>query len=104
MSHYVSVFTDITLRKQAEEQIHQLAFYDPLTKLPNRRLLIDRLHHTMASGTRNIATPRCCSSIWTISRPPRHQGHDVGDLLLIEAAQRLQASARGDTVARLGGV
>lgn len=105
MTHYVSVFTDITLRKQAEEQIHQLAFYDPLTKLPNRRLLIDRLHHTMASGTRSVAhSALLFIDLDNFKTLNDTKGHDVGDLLLIEAAQRLQASVRGgDTVARLGG-
>ena len=105
MTHYVSVFTDITLRKQAEEQIHQLAFYDPLTKLPNRRLLIDRLHHAMVSGTRNIAhSALLFIDLDNFKTLNDTKGHDVGDLLLIEAAQRLQACVRGgDTVARLGG-
>ena len=105
ITHYVSVFTDITLRKQAEEQIHQLAFYDPLTKLPNRRLLIDRLHHILAFGTRSVAHYALLfidmDNFKTLNDT---RGHDVGDLLLIEAAQRLQACVRGgDTVARLGG-
>lgn len=105
MTHYVSVFTDITLRKQAEEQIHQLAFYDPLTKLPNRRLLIDRLHHTMASGTRNKAySALLFIDLDNFKTLNDTKGHDVGDMLLIEVAQRLKACVRGgDTVARLGG-
>ena len=105
MTHYVSVFTDITLRKQAEEQIHQLAFFDPLTKLPNRRLLIDRLHHIMASGTRySTHSALLFIDLDNFKTLNDTKGHDVGDLLLIEAAQRLQAYVRGgDTVARLGG-
>ncbi|HCH75683.1 MAG TPA: histidine kinase, partial [Pseudomonas sp.] len=52
VTHYVAAFTDITDRKAAEERIHNLAFYDPLTGLPNRRLLLDRLHQAMAASRR----------------------------------------------------
>ncbi len=105
ITHYVSVFTDITLRKEAEEQIHQLAFYDPLTKLPNRRLLMDRLGHSMTSGIRTgdhgVILFIDLDNFKTLNDT---KGHDVGDLLLMEVAQRLQACVRaGDTVARLGG-
>ncbi|MEO8331106.1 MAG: EAL domain-containing protein [Gallionella sp.] len=105
VTHYVSVFSDITLRKQAEEQIHQLAFYDPLTKLPNRRLLVDRLRHTMTAGSRKLdhgAILFIDLDNFKVLNDTR--GHDVGDLLLIETARRLQECVRGgDTVARLGG-
>ncbi|MBI5430923.1 MAG: EAL domain-containing protein [Nitrosomonadales bacterium] len=105
VTHYVSVFADITLRKEAEEQIHQLAFYDPLTNLPNRRLLVDRLNHAMASGNRNVDHGAILfidlDNFKTLNDT---KGHDVGDLLLIETAKRLQMCVRGgDTVARLGG-
>ena len=105
VTHYVSVFSDITQRKQAEEQIQQLAFYDALTKLPNRRLLIDRLHQIMATGTRHSAhSVLLFIDLDNFKTLNDTKGHDVGDLLLIEAAQRLQACVRGgDTVARLGG-
>jgi diguanylate cyclase (GGDEF)-like protein/PAS domain S-box-containing protein len=105
MTHYVSVFTDITLRKQAEEQIHRLAFYDPLTELPNRRLLRDRLDHAMASSTRNMVhSALLFIDLDNFKTLNDTKGHDVGDLLLIEVAQRLKACVRGgDTVARLGG-
>lgn len=105
VTHYVSVFSDITLRKQAEEQIHQLAFYDPLTKLPNRRLLVDRLRHSMTAGTRKMdygAVLFIDLDNFKILNDTK--GHDVGDLLLTEVARRLQECVRGaDTVARLGG-
>ena len=105
MTHYVSVFTDITLRKEAEEQIHQLAFYDSLTDLPNRRLLMNRLNHAMTSGARSgehgVILFIDLDNFKTLNDT---KGHDVGDMLLIEAARRLQACVRGgDTVARLGG-
>ncbi|HSM97892.1 MAG TPA: EAL domain-containing protein [Gallionella sp.] len=105
VTHYVSVFADITLRKEAEEQIHQLAFYDSLTNLPNRRLLMDRLNHTMAAGTRNVGHGAILfidlDNFKTLNDT---KGHDVGDMLLVETARRLQESVRGgDTVTRLGG-
>lgn len=105
VTHYISVFADITLRKKAEEQIHQLAFYDPLTNLPNRRLLIDRLNHAMASGLRRVDYAALLfidmDNFKTLNDT---RGHDVGDLLLIEASHRLLDCVRGgDTVARLGG-
>jgi len=105
VTNYVSVFSDITLRKQAEEQIHQLAFYDSLTKLPNRRLLVDRLRHAMTAGTRKLdhgAILFIDLDNFKVLNDTR--GHDVGDLLLIETARRLQECVRGaDSVARLGG-
>ena len=105
VTHYVSVFSDITLRRQAEEQIHQLAFYDSLTKLPNRRLLVDRLRHAMTAGTRKLdhgAILFIDLDNFKVLNDTR--GHDVGDLLLIETAHRLQECVRGaDSVARLGG-
>ena len=57
-THYVAAFTDITERKAADERIHHLAFYDPLTGLPNRRLLMDRAEHALASSTRTGNTAR----------------------------------------------
>ena len=105
VTHYVSVFSDITLRKQAEEQIHQLAFYDPLTQLPNRRLLVDRLRHAMTAGTRKLDHGAILFiDLDNFKILNDTKGHDVGDLLLTETARRLQDCVRGgDTVARLGG-
>jgi len=105
VTHYVSVFSDITMRKQAEEQIHQLAFYDSLTKLPNRRLLVDRLRHAMTAGIRKLdhgAILFIDLDNFKVLNDTR--GHDVGDLMLVETARRLQECVRGaDSVARLGG-
>ena len=105
VTHYVSVFSDITLRKEAEEQIHQLAFYDPLTQLPNRRLLVDRLRHAMTAGIRKLDHGAILFiDLDNFKILNDTKGHDVGDLLLIETARRLQDCVRGgDTVARLGG-
>ncbi|HMW54038.1 MAG TPA: diguanylate cyclase [Accumulibacter sp.] len=101
----VVVSHDVTERKAAEEQIHHLAFYDALTQLPNRLLLNDRLQQSMAASKRNA----CYGALMFIDlddfKPvnDRH-GHAVGDLLLIEAANRLKTCVRAaDTVARFGG-
>ena len=105
LTHYVGSFFDITERKKAEQDIHQLAFYDPLTKLPNRRLLLDRLQHALASSARSGRYGAIMfidlDNFKTINDT---KGHECGDILLIEAAKRLQSCVReGDTVARLGG-
>ncbi len=101
----IGVILDITERKQAEQQIHQLAFYDPLTELPNRRLLMDRLHQEFAIGARTgqhgAALFLDLDNFKTLNDT---KGHDIGDMLLVEVAQRLKSCVRdGDTVARLGG-
>jgi diguanylate cyclase (GGDEF)-like protein/PAS domain S-box-containing protein len=102
---FVTIYIDITERKQMEEQVRQLAFYDPLTRLPNRRLLNDRLGQAIASSKRSS----CYGALLFLdldnfkSLNDTH-GHGAGDLLLIEAASRLTSCVREiDTVARLGG-
>lgn len=105
LTHYVGSFFDITERKKSENEIYNLAFYDPLTTLPNRRLLIDRLQHALAScerSGRHGATMFIDLDNFKVINDT--QGHDFGDVLLVEAARRLQSCVReGDTVARLGG-
>ncbi|WP_435627336.1 EAL domain-containing protein [Candidatus Ferrigenium straubiae] len=105
ITHYVSVFTDISLRKRSEEQIRTLAFYDPLTQLPNRRLLLDRLHQALALSVRNERQGALLFiDLDNFKSINDTQGHATGDLLLVEAAKRLQDCIReGDTTARLGG-
>jgi diguanylate cyclase (GGDEF)-like protein/PAS domain S-box-containing protein len=105
VTHYVGAHVDISQRKAAEDQLHKLAFYDPLTQLPNRRLLLDRLGHALAGCARSQHQGAIMfidlDNFKTLNDT---QGHDVGDRLLTEAALRLQSSVRqGDTVARLGG-
>ncbi len=105
VTHYVGTMTDISERKAAEQEIEHLAYYDLLTDLPNRRLLLDRLNQAMIGSARSghmggvlfidldnfkLLNDTC--------------GHDVGDQLLIKVAQRLATCVRdGDTIARLGG-
>jgi len=105
VTHYVSVSRDISQRKLAEQQIQQLAFYDPLTNLPNRRLLQDRLRQAFAISNRSGqhgALMFLDLDHFKILNDT--QGHDIGDLLLLEVARRLESSVRSsDTVARLGG-
>jgi diguanylate cyclase (GGDEF)-like protein len=92
-------------REQAEQEIRQLAYYDALTGLPNRRLLLDRLGHAMAASERSHTHHALLLlDLDHFKKLNDTQGHDVGDRLLVEVAQRLQGAVRDtDTVARLGG-
>lgn len=105
VTHYIGTHHDITARKQMEDQVHQLAFYDPLTKLPNRRLLSDRLSQTMAASKRSARYGALMFLDLDDFKPLNDtHGHVAGDLLLIEVADRLQSCVREmDIVARLGG-
>lgn len=105
VSYYVATYTDITERKAAENEIRNLAFYDALTQLPNRRMLIDRLAQTMAASKRSKRYGALIFLDLDNFKPINDQyGHEVGDKLLIEVAQRLTRCVREtDTVARFGG-
>jgi diguanylate cyclase (GGDEF)-like protein/PAS domain S-box-containing protein len=96
---------DITERKGMEEQIHQLAFYDTLTGLPNRRLLDDRLNQALSAGKRSGSYGAVMFIDLDNFKPLNDtHGHRAGDLLLVEVARRLTGSVREvDTVARFGG-
>ncbi len=101
----VVVSNDITRRKQAEAQIYSLAFYDFLTKLPNRRMFSDRLRLAMAATRRSDRYGALMFLDLDNFKPINDaHGHGVGDLLLQEAARRIAACVREiDTVARFGG-
>jgi len=101
----VLVGRDITERKQAEEKINHLAFFDHLTDLPNRTLLQDRLKQAMANSQRNGHYGALLLLDLDYFKTLNDTlGHDMGDLLLKQVAQRLTECVReGDTVARLGG-
>ncbi|WP_151703071.1 diguanylate cyclase domain-containing protein [Nitrincola alkalilacustris] len=96
---------EITKRKQLEEQIHHQAFYDTLTQLPNRRLLSDRLSQTLAASMRTGRHGALMFIDLDNFKPLNDKhGHLVGDMLLIEAANRLKSCVREvDSVARFGG-
>ncbi len=101
----IAIVQDITERKTSEEKINSLAFYDPLTHLPNRRLLMERLHQALSSNTR-IGREGALLLIDLDNFKSLNDtlGHHVGDLYLQQIAQRLISCVRkGDTVARLGG-
>jgi diguanylate cyclase (GGDEF)-like protein/PAS domain S-box-containing protein len=101
---YRGIGREITARKVAEEKIEKLAFYDVLTGLPNRRLLVDRLQHALASVDREGGGALLFLDLDNFKDLNDTYGHDVGDLLLQQVARRLQECVRGaDTVARFGG-
>jgi diguanylate cyclase (GGDEF)-like protein/PAS domain S-box-containing protein len=105
LQHYIAITSDITARKQAESEIQYLAFYDTLTNLPNRRLLIDKLKASLHDSARG----RQCGAVLFVDIDNFKTlndtlGHEYGDLLLIEVAKRMQACVgEADTVARAGG-
>lgn len=105
VTNYVASIADITASKAASDEIKNLAFFNPLTQLPNRRLLIDRLKQALVSSSRSgnkgallfLDLDRFKTLNDTL-------GHDIGDLLLKQVAERLSHCVRaGDTVAHIGG-
>lgn len=105
VTQYVSTHYDITERKKAEAMINKLAFFDQLTGLPNRTLLQDRLKQTITASTCNCSYGAVLLIDLDYFKTLNDTlGHDMGDLLLQQVAQRLTACVRSeDTVARLGG-
>ncbi|HEY4083904.1 MAG TPA: EAL domain-containing protein [Burkholderiaceae bacterium] len=98
-------FRDVTERRRDEEQILTLAFYDPLTHLPNRRLLLDRLGHAMGRSERHLRHGAMMfMDLDHFKTLNDTEGHDAGDQLLVDVAKRLSDTVREcDTVSRLGG-
>lgn len=105
ITHFIATMMDITQRKKDEERISLLAFYDPLTQLPNRRLLQDRLQHAMTTSTRTQQWGAVMFiDLDHFKAVNDTLGHEIGDLMLQEVAKRLQSSLRSsDSAARLGG-
>ena len=102
---YAAIFSDITARKEREERIQALAFFDELTGLPNRRLLLDRLGVAIASAHRHVSGLAVMFLDLDLFKGINDTlGHAVGDQVLVATARRLQQCVReGDTVARIGG-
>ena len=105
ITHFVAVTEDISERKQTEQTIRHLAFHDPLTGLPNRRLFNDRLHQATISRQRRDSTfALMLLDLDRFKTVNDTLGHDVGDALLKTVGSRLSSTLRqGDTLARMGG-
>ena len=105
LTHFIGVIRDNTKRRQNEEEIRRLAFYDALTGLPNRRLLLDRLKHAQAATARTRKHGAVLFlDLDNFKQLNDTQGHAIGDMLLQQVATRLNSCVReGDSVARLGG-
>ncbi len=104
-SGFLAVIRDITLAKLAEEELRNQAFHDPLTSLPNRRLLDDRLHQAQLYSSRYLSfAALMLLDLNKFKQINDTYGHEIGDKLLIEVAHRLQLALRvNDTIVRLGG-
>jgi diguanylate cyclase (GGDEF)-like protein/PAS domain S-box-containing protein len=105
ISNFVAVFSDISRLKEQEQQLTQMAYFDALTELPNRVLLVDRMTLSAAQSRRNNTLMAVCYlDLDGFKSVNDTWGHEIGDLLLVEMAARLKSFIRGgDTVARLGG-
>jgi len=105
VTNYVATFVDVSERKAAEAEIEYLAFYDQLTRLPNRRLLLDRLQQALVASARSGSEGALLFiDLDNFKDLNDTLGHDKGDLLLKQVAERLSSCVReGDTVARIGG-
>ncbi|HSH72480.1 MAG TPA: diguanylate cyclase [Methylophilaceae bacterium] len=103
--YYVGVFSDITLMKQQQQSLEHMAYHDALTKLPNRALFSDRLHHALAKAKRSKEMLAVCYIDLDGFKPVNDElGHDAGDDLLVQLSERIRDSLRpGDTIARMGG-
>jgi diguanylate cyclase (GGDEF)-like protein/PAS domain S-box-containing protein len=102
---FIGLIRDITQQRQDEEKINRLAFFDPLTNLPNRRLLFDRLTQAMLTSSRTDQHGALMFlDLDYFKQLNDNLGHDVGDMLLQQVALRIQSCVReGDSVARMGG-
>ncbi|MEW5992833.1 MAG: EAL domain-containing protein [Candidatus Zixiibacteriota bacterium] len=105
VTHYVATFSDITIIKEQQQALERMALYDALTQLPNRVLLADRMTQAMARAHRGGKLLAVCYLDLDGFKPVNdHYGHEAGDQLLVQVAQRLNSHLReDDSVARLGG-
>ncbi|OIQ80321.1 cyclic di-GMP phosphodiesterase Gmr [mine drainage metagenome] len=105
ISHYVGLFSDITQAKAHQQNLEHMAYHDPLTQLPNRTLLSDRLHQALARAARSDELLAICYFDLDDFKPVNDTlGHEAGDRLLVQLAARLRTCLReSDTIARLGG-
>ena len=105
VTNYVALFSDISSQKAHQQQLEHVAHYDPLTNLPNRVLLADRLHHAIAqTQRRNQALAVAYLDLDGFKLVNDTHGHNVGDDLLVAIAERMKEALReGDTLARMGG-
>jgi len=105
VSHYLAIMADVTAMKLQQQEWERNANHDSLTGLPNRLLLMDRLHQAMAQSTRTGLLLAICYLDLDGFKPVNDiYGHKAGDAVLVEIAARLRRSVReGDTVARVGG-
>ncbi|PKG77717.1 hypothetical protein CXF80_04985 [Shewanella sp. Actino-trap-3] len=105
VTHYVGMFSDITSSKQQQDQLNMMAHYDVLTKLPNRALFVDRFQQSIAHSLRTGHQLAVCFFDLDDFKPVNdNYGHEAGDRLLIEVANRITVCIREeDTVSRQGG-
>ena len=105
VTNYVAVFSDIAIFKEQERQLKQMAYHDALTKLPNRFLLTDRITQAISQAQRKNTYMAICFLDFDGFKPINDTyGHEAGDRLLVEMANRFENILRdGDTVARIGG-
>ena len=105
IQHYIGVFSDISLLKAHEEELHRIAHYDQLTNIPNRRLLLDRLAQALARTRRTKRSVAVCYlDLDGFKSVNDRLGHAAGDRLLVAISERLKGVLRADdTLARLGG-
>lgn len=105
VDHYVALFSDVTAELLQKEEIERLAYYDPLTHLPNRRLLSDRIQQALSFAERlKVFVAVCYLDLDGFKPVNDTYGHKAGDQVLVEVARRLKEAVRAhDTVSRLGG-
>lgn len=105
LTHYIALFSDITTQKQVQEQLNDMATHDALTGLPNRIALSAKLHQSLVTASQHNRLVAVCFVDLDEFKPINDTyGHEAGDQVLIEVAQRLKRVTRSyDTVARIGG-